>query len=153
MSTNIWVVDWREFHPTLAVPSKPSIFAFVYGDFIQSKLLSNLELGAQKKTDKALTVPSSTFFEQFSSDSKTWLWKTVHKNWQFHFWSISKIPNVRIPMQNCYSAARSSCECFAVFVLVRKGENKVCSTSKLHFMTLVFSGFQANSRIFDIPIW
>ena len=90
MSTNIWVVDWREFRPTLAVPSKPSIFEFVYGDFIQSKLLSNLELGAQKKTDKALTVPSSTFFEQFSSDSKTWLWKTVHKNWQFQFWSIFK---------------------------------------------------------------
>ena len=102
MSTNIWVVDWRRFHPTLAIQPKPSIFGFVYGDFIQSKIVYYLELGAQEKTDKALSVPSSTFFEQFWADSKTWLWKVVPQKWQFQFWSVFKISNVKKTMSKCY---------------------------------------------------
>ena len=53
--------------PRPAISVKPWILRFVLAAFIQSQLLYYSDQGAQKKAENALSVPSSKFFEQFSS--------------------------------------------------------------------------------------
>ena len=67
--------------------------------------------------------------------------------------AIPKIHILEMPSPNCLQVCTGKGKCSVGFVLVQKAQKQKFDKSKLHFMTLDFSDFQTNSRLFNASIY